>query len=440
MTVEIDTDDILAAWEATDRKLARRHSTRRNLEDEPPPPASFEDYGFTERADDMPTEPLSPPILLDEWDAGDHLAAPPPRQWLLGNQFCRTFLSGLLAPGATGKTALRTLQYLALATGRPLTGEHVFKRCRVLLVSLEDDDAELRRRVLAACIHHDIKPEELRGWLFCATPKGLRLAESRDGVRRAGPLDAMLRHTIVERQIDLVGLDPHVKLHEFEENDNGAMDFVSTLLVKLAIEFNIAVDVPHHTKKGNLLAGDADAGRGASSARDAGRLMYTLTRMTDADGEAFGVPAEQRKLHIRLDSSKVNIAPPSSDATWFKLVGVSIGNGTPDYPNGDEVQTVEPWHPPKTWGGITSAQLNAVLDDIEAGIPNGQRYSNASKADDRAAWQVVQRHCPDRSETQSREIVKTWVKNGVLIVEPYDDPVTRKKRSGLRVCHAKRPS
>lgn len=439
MTVEIDTDDILAAWEAADRKLARRHGAPFRLEDEPPPPASLEDYGLSERTDDMLEELISPPVPLGEWDAGDHFGAPPPRQWLLGNQFCRTFLSGLLAPGATGKTALRTLQYLALATGRPLTGEHVFKRCRVLLISLEDDDAELRRRILAACIYHDIKPEELRGWLFCATPKGLRLAESRDGVRRAGPLDTMLRHAIVERQIDLVGLDPHVKLHEFEENDNGAMDFVSTLLVKLAIEFNIAVDVPHHTKKGNLLAGDADAGRGASSARDAGRLMYTLTRMTDADGEAFSVPAEQRKLHIRLDSSKVNIARPSSDATWFKLVGVPIGNGTPDYPNGDEVQTVERWNPPRTWDGVSAEHLNAALDEIEIGLPNGQRYSDASKASTRAAWPVVQRHCPDRTEPQCREIIRTWVKNGVLFNEDYDDQVERKTRKGLRVCQSKRP-
>jgi hypothetical protein len=45
-------------------------------------------------------------------------------------------------------------QLLSLATGRPLTGEHVFQRCRVLIVSLEDDADELRRRVLAAMLHH----------------------------------------------------------------------------------------------------------------------------------------------------------------------------------------------------------------------------------------------------------------------------------------------
>jgi hypothetical protein len=48
------------------------------------------------------------------------------------------------------------LQYLALATGRPLTGEHVFRRCRVLMLSFEDDIDDLNRRLAAALIHHKI--------------------------------------------------------------------------------------------------------------------------------------------------------------------------------------------------------------------------------------------------------------------------------------------
>ncbi|WP_213775437.1 AAA family ATPase [Bradyrhizobium sp. dw_78] len=412
------------------------------VSEEPPPYESYPDS-----VDGEPVYELDPDVIqakgdssLNEWDAGEHSNMPPPREWLLGNQFCRQFLSGLLAPGATGKTALRTLQYLSLATGRPLTGEHVFKRSRVLLLSLEDDDNELRRRLAAARIHHGIAPSDLKGWLFCATPKGIKLADIKDGARVSGPLEAMLRQVIRDRQIDLLGLDPFVKLHALEENDNSSMDFVCGLLVKLAIEFNIAIDVPHHTKKGLQTAGDADAGRGASAARDAGRLMYTLTRMTDAEGDTFGVPATERRLYVRLDSSKVNLAPPADEATWFKLIGVHLDNGTADYPNGDDVQTVIRWHPPRTWDNLSNAQLNAALDEIEAGLPNGQRYSDAPRADDRAAWAAVQRHCPDHTESQCREIVKTWLKNGVLLVEDHDDPIARKPRKSLRVCHAKRPS
>jgi hypothetical protein len=384
--------------------------------------------------------PLEIPSL-DEWDAGDDIDLPPPRHWLLGNQFCRQFLSGLLAPGATGKTALRTLQAISLATGRPLTGQYVFKRCRVLMVSLEDDKDELKRRIAAARLHHNISPAELKGWLFLATPKGFKLAEvNTKGARQIGILEKMLRKTIEYRKPDLVMLDPFVKLHALEENDNGAMDFVCDLLVQLAMEYDIAVDAPHHTKKGQIVAGDPDAGRGASAARDAGRLVYTLTRMTEDEARAFGIGAEVRDLYVRLDKGKVNLAPPSQHATWFKLVGVQLGNGNADYPGGDDVQTVEPWEPPKTWANLSSAQLNAALTDIDGGMPNGQRYSDAPAASGRAAWPIIQRHCPHKSEAQCRDIIKTWVRNGLLFNENYEDPIERKPRKGLRVDNSKRPA
>ena len=62
-----------------------------------------------------------------------------PREWLLGNTFCKKFLSSLIADGGVGKTALRIAQIGSLATGRSITGEHVFRRCRALILSFEDD-------------------------------------------------------------------------------------------------------------------------------------------------------------------------------------------------------------------------------------------------------------------------------------------------------------
>jgi hypothetical protein len=374
---------------------------------------------------------------LDVWDAGNDPGPIPPRQWLLANQFCRGFISSIVAAGGGGKSALRLLQFISLATSRPLCGQHVFKRCRVLLISLEDDYKELQRRIKAVLDYYHIDRSELKGWLFCATPRLLKLAVMNKGMRVVGPLEQQIRAAIEQFKPDIVSLDPFIKTHALEENSVGDMDFVCDLLARMAVEFNIAVDSPHHVHKGQITPGDADSGRGSSGIRDAGRLVYTLAPMSADEAKAFGINSDDRHDYIRLDAAKVNIARRGGAPTWFHLVGVPIGNKTDEYPNGDTIQVVEPWTPPDTWAGLSPVTLNAVLDDIDRGMPNGQRYSGAGPAKGRAAWAVVAHH---RTEAQCREIINTWVKTGLLYDDDYDDPVEHKSRKGLYVDASKRPS
>jgi len=383
---------------------------------------------------------------LGEWDAGDEPGAIPPRQWLLGNQFCCGFISSIVAAGGAGKSALRMLQLISLALGRSLCGQHVFRRCRVLLISLEDDRDELQRRIKAVLDYYKIDRSELKGWLFCAAPKLAKLAEMKNRTRAIGPLEQQIRDAVKRRDPDIVSLDPFVKIHGLEENDSGDMDFVCDLIARMAIEFNIAVDSPHHVHKGQLTPGDADSGRGSSGIRDAGRLVYTLVPMSEAEAKLFNIAIEDRCAYVRLDPAKVNIAARSGKAEWFHIVGQPIGNATAEYPNGDTVQVVEPWSPPSTWGGTTSMGLNAILDEIDGGMtdedgkPTGRRYSNAPAATDRAVWPVVQKHYPEKAEGQCREIIHAWLGTGLLYPEDYDDPVQYRKQKGLKVDNSKRPS
>ena len=421
-----------------------------------PPPASEADYGAAEAGltpedwdqyDGEVREPEAKPNGgshgLGEWDAGDDGAPIPPRGWLLGTVFCRRFVSSIVAVGGAGKTALRTAQALALATGQPITGEHVFQRCRVLIVSLEDDMDELRRRVRAARLHHGITEDMVRGWLFLATPDaaaGKLMIADETGQPTRSKLADTIEVCIAKRAIDIVVLDPFVKSHAVEENNNTAMDAVMRLLANMAVKHDIAIDTPHHTRKGATGPGNADAGRGASAMKDAARLVYTLARMTPEEAQTFGVAEKDRRHLIRMDSGKVNIAPPLEEAKWFRLVGVPLGNATETYPHGDEVQTVEVWTPPDAWDGLSSHLLNRILDEIDAGLPDGNRYSSASAATDRAAWRVICTHAPEKSEAAARRIIKTWIKNGVLISTDSENPTTRKTVKGLQVVNAKRPT
>jgi hypothetical protein len=306
------------------------------------------------------------------------------------------------------------------------------------LICLEDGKDELRRRLRAARLHYGISAAETKDWLFLWTPRGVRLMEADErGKTVLGELERQLRPQIELHKIDLIAIDPFVKIHGVAENDNSAIDAVASLLAAISQEYDCAVDIVHHTRKGPNDPGNADLGRGASALKDAGRIVDTLTPMSRDEAQLFNVDEKERRMLIRLDNGKVNLMPAAPDARWFKLVGVRLDNSSDTYPHGDEVQTVQQWTPPDLFAGASTRIVNEILDDLDRGI-EGQRYSNANTATTRAAWQVVTKHI-DRTEKQARAIIHTWVDNEVLIVREYDDPVDRKKRKGLFANPVKRP-
>jgi AAA domain len=387
-----------------------------------------------------PPQRNEPPAHILVHDAGDiDITKIPPRGWQLGVTFCRKFISGLIGEGGTGKTAIRYIQYLAVASGRTLTGEHVHHRCRVLIVCLEDNLDEVRRRIGAAMLHHQVSPDDVKGWLFYCTPKGLKLLQTGpDGIRTIGHLYSELIAAIATLQIDLVGIDPFVKSHGVEENDNNAIDQVCTMLADIGDRFDCAIDILSHARKGQASPGDAERERGASAKKDAGRLIRTVTGMTIDEAEVFSVNASDRGAMIRVDDAKVNLTPRSTDAMWFKLISVSIGNGTEAYPHGDSVQTVERWYPPDSFAKLNTISIDQILNKIEAGPYEDGRYSSAANATDRAAWKVVQQICPDFTDKQAKHVIKTWLKNGVLVKQDHEDPKDRHNHPSLFV--GQRPS
>ena len=141
---------------------------------------------------------------------------------------------------------------------------------------------ELRRRVRAAMLHHGVKREDVKGFLFLSTPTRMKVAQKGGkGAVVPGELDAAIRAFVDANKIDLVILDPIKKAHGCDENDNTEMDAVATILAMLAIEKNIAVDIASHERKaGSPEAGDVNRARGAGSMKDAGRL-YLHEHMDD---------------------------------------------------------------------------------------------------------------------------------------------------------------
>lgn len=94
-------------------------------------------------------------------------AALPRRPWLYGRQLLRGSVFLLVAPGATGKSALTTGMTMALCTGQPLLGSEVWGGPkRVWLWNLEDAMCDLAFSIQAAALHWCVSSSDLNGRLF----------------------------------------------------------------------------------------------------------------------------------------------------------------------------------------------------------------------------------------------------------------------------------
>jgi hypothetical protein len=216
------------------------------------------------------------------------------------------------------------------------------------------------------------------------------------------------------------------------------IDEVVQVLTDLATHYDIAVDVPHHTSKGAPDPGNASRGRGASAMKDAGRLVFTLTAMSQEEAKLLGLSEIERCSLVRLDTGKVNITPKWHKAKWFRLVDVNIGNATELYPHGDQVQTVELWWPPDIFADLSITMTNDILNEIEAGLEDGSRFTDAPNATKRGAWRVVEKHSK-KAEEACRHVIKRWLDIGLLVNRDYENPATRKPAIGLSVVNEKRP-
>ena len=366
-----------------------------------------------------------------------------PREWLYGTLLISRYISVLVSPGGVGKTAWSLAVGCSVACGKGLVGDYVHRQENVLFCFLEDPEDEFDRRIAACMIRHRLDEEDLAGRVFHLNGRDRRIvvaALDGDGMTVCYPDKPALINAIRARKIGLVVVDPFVNSHELDENSNPHINAAARAWAEIANETGCAVLLVHHTRKG-AVAGDADSGRGAIALVNAARSAFTLTAMSEDEAKELGVSDDVRRLHIRLDDAKANLAPPSAKARWYRLASIALGNARPDYPNGDNVQAIEKWEPPDIWRDLSVADCNAALDAIAEGPGGGRRYT-ASRAGQgggaRWAGRVLTRmFC--LNDEQAARIIKTWVRNGVLEEGTYTDPDTRKSVSCVLVNNSRRP-
>lgn len=276
----------------------------------------------------------------------------PPRRFLYGKSVIGDVISIVAAPGGSGKSALTMTEAVAMATGKVLLpGDAPRRPLKVWLHNGEDGADELQRRLAATMMHHKISDADLGGRLYMTNgrdEKILLAQQGKDGPELTPGVAKGIIERIKSKGIDVLILDPLGAFHTLPENSNEAVNILMDGLRKIAHSTGVAIVLVHHV--GKLAAKDMDgagagAARGASAFVDAARVVRQLSRMSDTEARKLGVPVAEAWQHICVANGKGNLAP-LEDRTWFKLIGVQLGNKTPEYPDGDNVQTVERWTPP----------------------------------------------------------------------------------------------
>lgn len=316
----------------------------------------------------------------------------PHRRWLYGFDLVRGELTVIASPGGVGKSSLAIGMATSIATGRELLGEKIRGNdLNVLLINAEDSSTEIRRRVWALSLAYNIAEQNLRRLSVAGAddPKVQRLSFLKTNEKNSSVLDHIgfdvLESAFQQLRPDVVILDPLVALCAGGNmNDNAAMSLVMRQLKRLAAQYNCAVLIVHHTRKGGDV-GSAESISGASATVNLARHAIMPVPMTVDEATKFGVLPSERFRYFKLVDAKSNLAPRSADSPWYQLCSVELPNPEPPiYPLGDGIQVVVRANLSPS-SGAPNADVQkihrTILDLVERGkMIDGQPYPYSPSA------------------------------------------------------------
>lgn len=398
-------------------------------------------YNLPEPEDDaaQPAEPVGLAVV-DAFDFDE--ASLPVRPWVIPGVMLAGYTHMLVAPGGSGKSLFTLQLAITLATGAQWGEWTPRKRCKTLVINVEDDLIEQRRRLAAA--RHVMQPDMdlLRGHVMLAENADSIIVAKLDAATKsvvATPIVKQLREYIEENDIGALVVDPFAETFEGDENSNSEVKWAMKVWRdEIAKPTGCAVYLVHHTTKyANGGAGDANIVRGAGAIVNSTRISATLMPMTADEAQIVGIEPEDRHKYVRYDDAKANQSLLSSRARWFEKISVTLSNGD-GLTQPDEVGALAPWTPPDAFDGITVSVIKLALERLHRGIedddgrPTGERYSRHKQSGSRWGGNVIVESL-GVDEKRASFMLKTWLENNIISERDYDDMVQRKKRMGLFV-------
>ncbi|MEY9163117.1 hypothetical protein ABIE78_001236 [Sinorhizobium fredii] len=382
----------------------------------------------------------------------------PRRQCIYPDLYYRGFATATVAPGGIGKSGLCLVEAVALASGRDLlrigSRFRTDEKLRVWYWNGEDPFDELERQVHAICQHYGLGKDDIYGQLFLdsgrTTPIKLVTASGREGFRVNSTALKELEHTISGNGIDLAIFDPLANFVTANSNSNEVMGAISETCANIASHCDCGIGIVHHPRKTNgsteITAEDA---RGGGALIAGCRVVRVLNRMTKDEAANAGIPGNGHRRYFRASLDKINLTPPRDDITWRFLEDVVLPNGDPDdliNPDGDHVRVVVPWRWPNAFDDVQSRHIIAFQDALEreeTRIRSDQQSTDwvghlLAEILDIDAGRFI-RAKADRSDAQNAarsrcaEIIKEWIKSGILIEETVRDEKKSREIPVVRV-------
>jgi len=278
----------------------------------------------------------------------------PPRDWVYREFALAGYISGIAAPGGTGKSAFTLTVAVSVALGRDLLSPiniNPPKQRNVLVINNEDDQHELNRRIAGICQHYGIDLKQLNGKLFLRSGYSDPAVLAKKGTKDAPIITTAHRDELIEfineHEVGLVIADPLVSLHTLNENDNMEQNEVVKILRHICGKTGAAVVLVAHTHKtrsalskgtaSDHFSGDANLMRGASAIKDGARIVYTMERLADRGEEAcklYDIDDDLKRRMVFLSDAKTNFSLRSNSWTWLRQASVQL-------PNGDSVGVLE---------------------------------------------------------------------------------------------------
>jgi hypothetical protein len=89
------------------------------------------------------------------------------------------------------------------------------------------------------------------------------------------------------------------------------------------------------------------------------------------------------------------------------LHSIALNNGTSEYLNGDHIQSIERWIPPKPFENVETDAIHACLDQIKVGMENGERYGSSKRGGSKRYVGLLVEQMLSVPPEQANKIVKS---------------------------------